>query len=131
MKSLVVMLMLVVLAAGAPAQPKSKAATKEKDYSGYVVDRSCATGMMKKPDPMEKAAAHTRDCALAKACAASGYGLFTGGKWYAFDKEGSAMAKSMLENSKREDHMYAAVTGSMQGKTIVVKSIKEADPPKH
>ncbi len=131
MRSIGVLLLMFFLVAGASAQDKSKTPVKEMSYSGYVIDEMCGSGMVKKTDSMQKVAAHTRDCALSKSCAASGFGLFSEGKWVAFDKKGSAMAKSMLEKSKRDDHLYAEVDGTMKGKVLVVKSIKEADPPKN
>jgi hypothetical protein len=118
--------MSVLLAAGLTAQ--NKPAAKTVTLKGYVVDAMCAAGIAKKTNPMEKAAAHTRDCCFHEACAASGFGMFYDGKWVKFDPRGSDAAKKVLEASKREKGMYFEATGKMEGETFVVTSLKEAKP---
>ena len=134
MRYLGVMILAIVLATGASAQgdmmSKSQPKAASKTYSGYVVDQMCGGGMEKKSDPMSKAAAHTKECALESHCAESGFGLFIKGKYHPFDSTGSGLAKSMIEKSTRTDHLYAEVTGTMKGSTLEVNAIKESDPPK-
>ena len=100
---------------------------------GFVVDQSCGKGMAKKDNPMQKAASHTRDCALEDACSASGYGIFSDGKYYTFDKNGSTMAKGMLEKDKREKALAYEASGTLDGSTLTVASLKPAklEAPKH
>jgi hypothetical protein len=92
---------------------------------GYVVDQMCAKMMMKKENTMKKAAAHTKACALEEECAASGYGVFSEGKWYKFDEEGDEKAFSLIENTENEKAIMVEVTGKMKGDELIVASIKE------
>jgi hypothetical protein len=96
---------------------------------GYLVDADCAKTMVTKDNPMEKAAAHTRECALMEGCAASGYGIVTEGKFLKFDVKGSRRAKELIEKSSRKDHLYSEVRGVKKGDGVTVTSIKETDPP--
>jgi hypothetical protein len=97
---------------------------------GYVVDQMCAKGISKKANVMEKAATHTRACALEENCAASGYGIFSEGKYYTFDEQGNATAKKLLEKSKRTKGMYFEAVGQLADGKLTVASLKEASPEK-
>jgi hypothetical protein len=79
---------------------------------------------------MEKAEGHSKDCALDDHCAASGYGIFSGGKYYKFDEKGSATAKDLIEKSKREKRLYFEAKGTLDEGTMTLTSLKEATPPK-
>lgn len=103
------------------AESKPKAVTMQ----GYVVDAMCAKGMAGKETTMKKAAGHTKDCALEKECAASGYGLFSDGKWYKFDAAGDKLAKDMIEKSSREKGLAFEVAGTMSGDILAVTLLKE------
>jgi len=92
---------------------------------GYVVDAMCAKGMAKKDNPMEAAAKHTKACALEEGCAASGFGLFSDGKWHKFDETGDKAAKELIEGSKTEKGMMIEVTGELKGDVLAVASITE------
>jgi len=92
---------------------------------GYVVDAMCAKGMAGKETTMKKAAGHTKDCALEKECAASGYGLFSEGKWYKFDAAGDKLANELIEKSSREKELAFEVTGTMSGEILAVTLLKE------
>ena len=102
--------------------------TKPTTLKGYVVDQMCAGKMATKENAMEKAQAHTKDCALNDQCAGSGYGIFSGGKYYKFDEKGSATAKSLIEKSKREKGLYFEAKGTVGEGTMMVTSLKEARP---
>ena len=95
---------------------------------GYVVDQMCAKGMAKKDNFSEKAPAHTKDCAMEDACAASGYGIYSDGKWYTFDEKGSALAKAAIEKSPRESGLWFTATGTLKGTELAVASLKEGTP---
>lgn len=97
---------------------------------GYVVDQMCAKGMVKKENFTQKSPGHTKECALEDACAASGYGIFSEGKWYTFDEKGSGLAKSAIEKSSREKALYFEATGTLKGNMLAVASLKEAAPGK-
>src|SRR5512140_2293586 len=116
---------LALLSATAMTQEKKAEAAPAVTLRGYIVDQSCAKGMAKKADPMTKAASHSKDCALEEACSATGYGIFSDGKLYTFDQEGSKKAKTLIENGKREKGLAFEVTGTLKGNVLTVASIKE------
>ena len=113
-----------VLTAGAQQE------TKPVTLKGYVVDQMCAGKMAMKENAMEKAGGHSKECALDDHCAASGYGIFSGGKYYKFDEKGSATAKNLIEKSQREKGLYFEATGTVGEGTMTLTSLKEATPPK-
>jgi hypothetical protein len=86
----------------------------------------CAKSIAKKENIMEKAGGHTKQCALEETCAESGFGIFSEGKYYKFDEKGSAQAKELIENSKREKELAFEASGTLSGDTFTVKSLKEA-----
>lgn len=142
MKYLLLPVLTAVLATAAFAQDStSKAADKKEPASpgskqavilqGYVVDAMCAKNMANKPTTMEKAASHSKSCALEDDCSAAGYGLFSEGKWYKFDAAGDTKAKAMIEKTKKKDHIMAQVKGTLDGESFAVASLKEIRPPKN
>jgi len=104
---------------------------KPKTLKGYVVDQMCAAKMAMKDNAMEKAEGHSKDCALDDHCSASGYGIFSGGKYYKFDENGSKTAKALIEKTKRDTGLYFAATGTVgDDGMMTVKSLKEMSAPK-
>ena len=103
---------------------------KPSTLKGYVVDQMCAGKMATKENAMEKAEGHSKDCALDDHCAASGYGIFSGGKYYKFDDKGSATAKDLIEKSKREKGLFFEAKGTIDDGTMTLTSLKEATPGK-
>jgi hypothetical protein len=103
---------------------------KSHVMTGYLVDQSCGKRMVmddiKKSDA--KAAKHTKECALEETCAASGYGIVTGGKFYPFDNAGNKKAANYLNATKKENNMKVEVAGMMDGDKIQVESIKDFKP---
>jgi len=102
-----------------------KADAKETSLHGYVIDAMCAKGMARKENVMEAAAKHTKKCALEEACAESGYGVFSDGKWYKFDEKGDVMAKELIQNTKTEKGIMVMVSGTMEADKLVLASISE------
>jgi hypothetical protein len=93
---------------------------------GYILDAMCGDVLAKKQkDLMQKASKHTRKCGLAEACAASGYGVFTEGRWVKFDAEGNKLAKAALEKSTKERDLLFSVTGQMKDGLLAVATITE------
>jgi hypothetical protein len=131
MKKLVALVLFASLVVGAgyaqatKMEGKKQATVEAKKWHGYVVDAMCAKGMAKKDNPMERAAKHTKDCALEEGCAASGYGLFSEGKYYKFDEAGDKLAKSAIEKSTQSRDLMFDVTGKMEGDKILVASLTE------
>ncbi len=118
--SMLVLLCFVAAPGFAQGAKPEKAAGKDvSKWHGYVVDAMCAKAMAKKDNPMERAAKHTRDCALEESCASTGYGLFYDGKYYKFDDEGDKKAKDVIEKSSTEKGLMVDVTGTMEGDKIL------------
>jgi hypothetical protein len=86
--------------------------------------------MAAKANAMEKAAGHTRDCALMEDCASSGFGIFSGGKYYKFDAKGSEKAKALFEKSKLSRGMYFTATGKLAEGMLTLASLTESTPVK-
>jgi hypothetical protein len=118
--------MLLALA----AMPLAAQETGTTTLHGYVVDQHCAGTLAGKTNAMEKAAGHSKDCALMESCAASGYGIFSEGKYYKFDAKGSRRAQELFEKSKLSKGMYFTATGKLAGETLTLASLTEAKPPK-
>ena len=88
-----------------------------EQWSGTVVDVACKG---------KDLAGHTRKCALS--CSKSGYGLVTAdGQFVKFDETGNVQALEALKAAKKEKDLKATVSGSMDGDTIKVESIKFAE----
>lgn len=98
--------------------------------TGYVVDQHCAGSLASKANAMEKAAGHSKDCALMESCAASGYGIFSGGKYYKFDAKGSEKAKALVEKSKLSNGLYFTAVGKLANGTLTLASLTETSPAK-
>jgi hypothetical protein len=108
------------------ASPEGTSTGKAETLTGYVVDAMCAKGIVKKGGKvMERAAAHTKECALEKDCAASGYGVFSDGKYIKFDKHGDEMAQNLVQKTDKEKAIAVEVTGKMEGNRFAVASMKE------
>jgi len=129
-RGIVLGLALAFAFAGARAQEKVSStqgkagAPAAVTLKGFIVDQSCGKGMSKKDNPMQRAASHSRDCALEDACSGSGYGIFSDGKWYTFDKNGSKMVKESVEKDKRERALAYEVTGTLDGTSLTLASLK-------
>ncbi len=68
---------------------------------------------------------HTKECALMEDCVASGYGIWTGGKFVKFDKPGDKKVATFLGSTKKKDHIAITVTGKMDGDMLQLDTIKE------
>lgn len=106
--------------------------TSDKSYTGYVVDKMCAVGMVKKGPKiaMEKAMKHTKACALEDDCAASGFGLVMDGKFFKFDEKGDKLAAEYLDKTTKKRDLLVDVKGTLKGEVIDVASIADAKPEK-
>ncbi len=94
-----------------------------EEVEGYLIDKACSA----KATTQEAAKAHTKSCALMPACQSSGYGVVTAdGRFLKFDADGDRMAAKVLGFTSRDDSLKVAVTGEIQGDTIIVKAIQLA-----
>lgn len=102
--------------------------TKADVWTGYLVDKMCGSGFVKKDaeTAMSKAMKHTKSCALEESCMESGYGLIIGGKYIKFDEAGDKMAVDYLNKSTKKDNFFVEVTGTKDGDIVKVKSIADA-----
>jgi hypothetical protein len=122
-------LMLVALLAVSGLFAQEKSESTLVTLKGYIVDAMCGAAMAKGPNMEQRAAKHSRSCALDEQCAAAGYGIITGTKWYPFDAAGNAKAKSGIQKSKRAKGHYFQVTGILEGGRLKVRSLKEVPVP--
>jgi hypothetical protein len=108
----------------------AKAAEMEKKHvgtmemEGYVIDTKCATANKDKLDEFVKT--HGKECAMADACKASGYNLYSDGKLWKFDKKSNAKVAKFLEKADSTLHVKATVT-HMKGDNIKLVKIEKAE----
>lgn len=98
---------------------------KSVSLTGNIVDKACSARHAKAADPMVAAAGHTKKCALMPNCTASGFGIFSDGKFVEFDAAGNEMAKAKLEASKKDAGAKFKVEGTVADGKMMVKSITE------
>ena len=104
--------LLLILAMALPAF-----AVAESWNNVSMIDSQCEAKAKANPD------AHTRACALQ--CAKSGFGIVDqSGNYLKFDEKGNQEAKNLLESSSKKDHIRVEVTGTQDGSTIHVQSLK-------
>jgi hypothetical protein len=120
MYSFAALIALLSLAALISAQDKAT-------LTGYVIDKACEGNAAKKPDVMAAVAGHSKKCALMDNCVASGYGVYSDGKYYEFDAKGNELAKALIEKSSKEKGIKVSVEGTVDGSKVMVSKISEAD----
>jgi hypothetical protein len=99
----------------------------KKTLSGNIVDKACSGRVGKAANPQEAAAGHTKKCALSDNCKASGYGVYSDGKFYEFDAKGAELAAAALTKSAKDKGAIFKVTGKVSGDKIEVESITESE----
>lgn len=132
-KMLAIVVLAIVCSLAAVAQDAKTSAkasikteVKKTVLYGYVVDAMCAKGIARKSETvMKRAASHTRSCGLDEACAASGFGVFSEGKWYKFDEAGDKQALELVRNSKKAKGLSVIVSGKQDGELFAVTTIAE------
>ena len=95
----------------------------EERFYGVLIDADCSD--------FEDPPAHDLPCMLMDECRASGYGidiLQDDGTWvfYLFDQKGQELTLDYLLKPKRNDNLYAYVTGKFEGGVIRVTGLEEA-----
>jgi len=108
------------------------ASTQSTHLEGVLIDKACSYKAETRIVPgghleggMLEAYVHPRSCLLMPDCRKSGYGVFTyDQKFVAFDAEGNKKALALIQGTKQEDNFRVEVTGTVQGDTIKVTSIK-------
>jgi hypothetical protein len=123
MKHFIVLLLAVVFLSNSAIADKPKKEAKPApptSWTGYLLDKHCGQKMT-----AEKAPKHSKECLTEERCASSGYGIFMGGKWTAFDKKGNALAADYLKKTKKDKGFEITVNGKMSGSTIAVTDLKD------
>lgn len=117
----------------ASAAPTSTTTGKTSEavsqYTGYLVDRSCAAQIKvdnKGSDPSPSLKKHTRHCSLEPSCCEAGYSLYSQGKWFDLDAKGNELAKKIFEQSKKESGHMFNISGIFKRNELRVASIAEA-----
>lgn len=125
-------ILLTVLATLLIAAASVAWAHEKVKLTGHIVDVMCfaehskdLSDAAKKEAAAKAAAEHTKECALMEECIKSGYGLYTGGKWYPFDAKGNELAKAMFEKTGKKDNIKATVEGMTHDGKILVQKITE------
>jgi hypothetical protein len=91
---------------------------------GDIIDNMCA-GTQSPGQLTDFVKAHTKGCALADQCAASGYAIFADGKLQKFDKESSEQIKFFLDKKDSKLQVVIEAKPSDQGLSLV--SIKNQE----
>lgn len=131
----VVLLATVIAAMTAIGQEKSE--MKATVFKGYLADKMCGSKFVQSGDSKtatDKAKKHSKDCALADNCSASGFGLVVGAKYLKFDAAGDKYALDYLNKTKKTNNLWVEVKGTADGDNINVASIedvKSAPTKKH
>ena len=100
---------------------------KSVSLTGVIVDKMCSARVGKAPDVMAAAVGHKKGCALSDGCQASGFGVFSDGKFYEFDAKGNELAKASLTKSKKEAGAKFKVDGKLAENKLTVTSISELE----
>ena len=104
------------------AVAKTRVDVIKTTFEGYVIDNHC---FVKKPDP----GLDTRMCLLMTVCEGDGYGIAvqTGStyKFIKFDTNGHNMAKALITNTTKKDHISISVRGKLVNGKINVTSVVE------
>jgi hypothetical protein len=123
LRSKVLTAMLALAIAVPTFAADKKAAGNSQQVSGYLVDISCSTENMKKPDP-KFPASHDKSCLQMDECAKSGYAVLTpDNKIIKFDAKGNEEAQKLLKMTNKDKDWKVTVSGPVQGDSIAVNSI--------
>lgn len=96
-----------------------------KTWEGYLADQMCGSNW-KGAKGEERARKHSRACGLEESCAASGYGIFTGGVFVKLTDASAPKAKSYLEKITAKNNIRVRIVGTLNGEKIDVTSIETA-----
>jgi hypothetical protein len=112
----------VSMAVAASAQGQAKAFSEE----GWIVDKACSANVVKGGESAANGHSGKNGCAVNKAgCKNSGLGIYSGGKFHAFDAKGSELAIATLAKASKETGAKFKVVGQLKGEVVEVESITE------
>jgi len=101
-----------------------RAADKDKEIHGVLIDNMCGAKQLDKSNPEEAAKGHPKSCAMKESCSSSGFGVVSGKKLIKFDDAGNAKAKEYLGVKENATKVVVVGTMSDDGKTLNVKEIR-------
>jgi len=101
--SVTILLGMSFMAMAAESMPPGKVMTME----GYIIDSKCAEA--NKANLADFVKTHTKECATADACKASGYNLYSDDKLYKFDKASNKKVSKFLAKADSTMHVNAKV----------------------
>ncbi len=116
------LLVMVSPATAQEAKKNSKTNTSQTTLVGYLSDCQCGESM----ENVQMAAGHTKECCLMEACAKSGFGIYTDGKFIKFDPKGSDKAKAFLIALNKEKDLKVKVKGKMENNVFMLASIESS-----
>jgi hypothetical protein len=113
---------LVLVAAGGLSTMIFAAQSRTQTVTGHLVDAVCANNHATEPGYVEQ---HDRNCNLMPGCIKSGFSLVTSDlKVLKLDPNGAEQALALIKTTDKDKDWKVAVTGVVDGQTIVVSSIK-------
>jgi hypothetical protein len=95
---------------------------KQTELVGFLSDCQCGESL----ENVKMAADHTKECCLMDACAKSGFGIYSDGKFTKFDDEGSKKAQAYLTALKKEKNLKVKVKGQLSDGKFVLAKIQDA-----
>jgi hypothetical protein len=95
-------------------------------WTGFLVDNMCADSTDAKSDVNKFLNSYSKDCALMDCCKASGFSIYSGGKWLRLDKKGNELAANVMSKSKKTNRIEVKAEGALEGTTIKVSNLVEA-----
>jgi hypothetical protein len=98
---------------------------KQVKITGYIMDNACVGGHVKDANFGERVKKHSTSCALMPDCAGSGYAVFSEGKLYKLDPNGSKSAEELLKDTETKNGVMVAVEGTLDGDTLKVSKLTE------
>ena len=109
--------LVVVVGLTIPAAGQSNS----QKFTGYLVDAVCAGNHATEPGYAEN---HDKNCNLMEGCIKSGYSLIMADhKVLKFDSKGNEQALAFIKATDKDKSWKVAVTGTVEGQTLTVKSI--------
>jgi hypothetical protein len=99
---------------------------KAVKIQGHVIDNACAGAHKSDANFAETVRAHPKKCALMPDCAKSGYAVLSDGKLYKLDEAGNTEVTKLLGTTKSEKGLAVVVEGTLEGETLMAKSVTEA-----
>lgn len=113
---------VVVVITPANAQESKSKKQKQTQLVGFLSDCQCGESL----ESVKMASEHTKECCLMDACAKSGFGIYSEGKFTKFDAEGSKKAQTYLTSLKKEKNLKVKVKGELKEGVFVLAQIQDA-----